>query len=214
MKYSTAKMITAVAVPLVLIAIGIHLLKTAHSSSGGIFLTADQQGQRHFQRKEYREAAVLFQDPMWQGTALYRDGEFEKAARAFSRRDTAEAHFNQGNALLMHGDYEGAITCYDQALERRAEWNAAVENRAIAVARGERTRAEGGDMGDQTLGADDMVFDLNANNEEGQDTQVTSSQAMSDQQIQALWLRRVQTRPADFLKAKFTYQQAAREERP
>jgi Ca-activated chloride channel family protein len=30
--------------------------------------------------------------------------------------------------------------------------------------------------------------------------------------MQALWLRRVQTRPADFLRAKFAYQQAAQAE--
>jgi Ca-activated chloride channel family protein len=30
--------------------------------------------------------------------------------------------------------------------------------------------------------------------------------------MQSLWLRRVQTRPADFLKAKFEYQQAMKGE--
>jgi Ca-activated chloride channel family protein len=32
---------------------------------------------------------------------------------------------------------------------------------------------------------------------------------LSAQEIQALWLRRISTRPADFLKAKFAYQEAA-----
>ena len=29
---------------------------------------------------------------------------------------------------------------------------------------------------------------------------------MSDEQVRALWLKRVQTQPADFLRAKFAYQ--------
>jgi len=52
-------------------------------------------------RGEFVEAAQAFRDPMWQGAACYRAGEFEKAAQAFARRDTAEAHYNQGNAWLM-----------------------------------------------------------------------------------------------------------------
>ncbi|HIE98204.1 MAG: hypothetical protein ABGZ53_25045 [Fuerstiella sp.] len=35
-----------------------------------------------------------------------------------------------------------------------------------------------------------------------------TGQPLSDSAMQALWLRRVQTKPADFLKAKFAYQLA------
>jgi Ca-activated chloride channel family protein len=67
-------------------------------------------------------------------------------------------------------------------------------------------------MGDQKIGADKIIFDKDAKNNEGQETEVAGGKALSDQAIQALWLRRVQTRPADFLKAKFAYQEAARAE--
>ena len=177
----------------------------------GLWFTPDQQGQRHFQRGEFGEAAAAFRDPLWQGAAWYRAGEFEKAAQAFARRDNAEAHYNQGNAWLMRGKYETAIASYDRALEKRPDWKEAAENRAIAAARAKMTEAKGGDMGDQLLGADKIVFDKKAKNE-GQDTEITGGKALSDQEIQALWLRRVQTRPADFLKAKFAYQRAVRAE--
>ena len=62
-------------------------------------------------------------------------------------------------------------------------------------------------MGDQQLGADDLVFDKNKP-PGGQDTEVAGEQAVSNATVQALWLRNVQTRPADFLKAKFAYQRA------
>lgn len=150
----------------------------------------------------------MFREPLWQGAAWYRAGEFENAARAFARRNTAEAHFNQGNAWLMRGQYPAAIAWYDRALELRPDWQAAAENRALAVARAQTIEPQGGDMGDPKLGADKIVFDKNAKNE-GLDTELAGGKALSDPELQALWLRRVQTRPADFLKVKFALQQAA-----
>ena len=175
---------------------------------GGLWLTQDQQGQRLFEQGEFTEAAATFRDPMWQGIAWYRAGEFKKAVQSFAQVDTAEAHFNQGNAWLMQGKYDIAITSYDHALATRHDWKEAIENRALAAARAKKIKQTGGDMGDQKLGADKMVFDKNAKNE-GQDTEVTGSEALSDAQIQALCLRRVQTRPADFLRSKFSFQQAS-----
>jgi Ca-activated chloride channel family protein len=177
----------------------------------GLWFTPDQQGRRHFQRGEFTEAAQAFRDPLWQGAAWYRAGEFEKAAQAFARRDTAEAHYNQGNAWLMRGKYETAVACYDRALKKSPAFKDAKENRALAAARAKMTEAKGGDMGEQLIGADKIVFDNKAKNE-GQDTEIAGGKPLSDQEMQALWLRRVQTRPADFLKAKFAYQKAAREE--
>ena len=195
------------AVIVVLTGLG-YLAVGARQSPPAFFRTIDQQGATHYRNGDFREAAEVFQDPLWQGTAWYRAGEFKKAAVAFSRRDTPEAHYNRGNALLMHGDYTGAVASYDRTLEKQPDWKQARENRDLAMARGERTQAEGGDMGDQQLGADDVVFNPDAKNEGGQDTQIAEGGGVSEQDVQALWLRRVQTRPAEFLKAKFAYQQA------
>jgi Ca-activated chloride channel family protein len=183
----------------------------AAMSWSALWLTPDQQGQRLFARGEFAEAAVAFHDPLWQGAAFYRNGDFEQAARAFARRDSAEAHYNQGNARLMLGTYDAAIACYDRALARRPEWPQALQNRAIAAARARLAENQGGDMGDQKIGADEIVFDSKKPNE-GQETEVDGEKALSDAEIQALWLRRVQTRPADFLRAKFAWQQALRAE--
>lgn len=180
-----------------------------------LWFTPDQLGWRHFQRGEFTEAAENFRDSSWRATALYRAGEFEAAAKEFARSDTAESIFNQGNAQLMHGAYEAAIACYDRALAKRPEWDEALENRAIAVARKELVDTTGGDMGDQTIGADKIVFDGKIKKSDGgQETEIAGGKAMSDQQIQALWLRRVQTKPADFLRNKFMYQQSQRGDTP
>jgi Ca-activated chloride channel family protein len=182
-------------------------------SWAGLWFTPDQQGQRKFERGEFADASKVFRDPMWKAAALYREGEFEKAAQLFARGDSAEAQYNRGNSWLMHGAYDTAISCYDRALEKRPDWKEAKDNKALAAARAKMVEQKGGDMGDQQIGADKIVFDKDAKNE-GQETEVTGEKAMSDQEIQAMWLRRVQTRPADFLKAKFSYQEAMKQEAP
>jgi Ca-activated chloride channel family protein len=188
-----------------------YFLVIAAFTWAGLWFTPDQYAYRLFENGEKLEAAKAFQDPMWQGVAFFRAGEFKDAAQAFARIDSGEGHYNQGNSWLMHGAYDAAIKSYDRALAKHPGWKEATENRDLAIARAKMTEAKGGDMGDQTIGADKIVFDKNSKNE-GQDTEVDAGQALSDQEIQALWLRRVQTKPADFLKAKFSYQQARRQE--
>lgn len=192
--------------------LGIAFIAACFHYGMDLWLTPDQQGRRHYDRGEFKQAAAVFHDPMWQGAALYRAGEFEDAAQAFTRQDSDEGQFNQGNAWLMHGTYEQAIACYDRALEKRPGWKEAEENKQLAIARDAKLSKTGGDMGNQTLGADKIVFDKDAKNDEGQETVIREGTAASDQEIQAMWLRRIQTRPADFLKARFSYQQAMKQD--
>ena len=176
-----------------------------------LWFTPDQQGLRLMNRGEFQAAAETFRDPMRQGVAWFRAGEFEKAEQAFARLATADAEFNRGNCLIMRGKYEDAIQRFDRALELDPQLEAARINRDIAVARAKLVEQTGGDMGNQKMGADEIVFDKNKKSG-GQDTETEGSQPLSESEMQALWLRRVQTKPADFLKAKFAYQLSAEEQ--
>ncbi len=176
----------------------------------GLWFTPEQQGQRLLNRGEFSAAAEAFRDPMRKGTAWFRAGEFEKAEQAFARVATPEAEFDRGTCLVMLGKYGPAVERFDRALEFRPDWKAAEVNRSIAVARLKMTEQKGGDMGDQKLGADEIVYDKDKKSG-GQETQDDGGTPLSDADMQALWLRRVQTKPADFLKAKFAYQLAADE---
>ncbi len=169
--------------------------------------TADQQGQQLMDRGEYQQAAEVFQDPMRQGAAWFRAGEFEKAEQSFARVGTAEAEFNRGNCLVLRGKYADAIARYDRALELKPDFESAQINREIAQIRAERMEQKGGDMGDQKIGADEIRFDKKEN-QDGQDTELQKEQQVPGEQMQAMWLKRVQTKPADFLRAKFSYQLA------
>ena len=175
-------------------------------------LTADQKAYRLFEEGDYQTAAADFADPMWRGTALFRLGEFEQAAGVFAGYDTADAAFNQGNALVMLGQYDEAIARYDRALELRPDWEPAVVNREIAATRAARLKQEGGDMTGGMLEADDIVFSDKKSPPSDQTEQTDGGQPMSDEEMRAIWLRQVTTKPADFLRAKFAYQQATRPE--
>ncbi|MEN7972327.1 MAG: tetratricopeptide repeat protein [Verrucomicrobiota bacterium] len=157
------------------------------------------------EQERFAEAAEAFQDPMHIGVAWYRAGEFKKAEEAFRLLDTPEADFNRGNCFVFLGQYEEAVKSYDRTLKARPEWDAAITNREIARTRAKAMEKKGGEMGDQKIGADEIKFDADPD-KGGQDTQTEEQQPLSKEEMQALWLRRVQTKPADFLKAKFSYQ--------
>lgn len=170
------------------------------------WLSPDQRGQWLMREARYTDAAAAFADPLWRGIALMKAGSFKEAAAGFAGIDTAEAAYDQGNALVMLGKYEDAVGRYDRALALRPSWADARANRKLAQARAERLKLTGGDeTGGQTK-PDEVVFDKNKKpGTEGEKDQSGQGE-MSDAAIRASWLKRVQTQPADFLRAKFRYQ--------
>jgi len=188
------------------------LVASAWSLASGVFslLTPDQRAYRLYEQARFEEAAEQFADPLWKGIALFKQGEFERSAAVFAAYDTAESAFNHGNALVMQGKYEGAAVRYGRALELDPEWEDASINREIALARAAMLKREGGDMTGGMLGADDIVFSEGKSPATAGNEQVVVAQEMSDAELRAVWLRQVQTKPADFLQAKFAYQYATR----
>jgi Ca-activated chloride channel family protein len=169
-----------------------------------LWLWPDQRGRWLMHADRPAEAAEAFRDPLWRGVALFRAGDFKGAAQAFAARDTAEGAFDQGNALVMLGQYDDALKRYDRALALRPNWPDAVKNREIARIRGERRKTEGGITDNTESKPDEVVFDKTKKG--GEDTTLEQAAPMSDAAVRAMWLKRVQTRPADFLRAKFAYQ--------
>ncbi|WP_437881130.1 VWA domain-containing protein [Pseudomonas sp. LRF_L74] len=96
-----------------------------------LWLRPDQQGQRLLQAEKPKEAASRFEDPQWQGEALYRAGDYPAAAARFAQGDSAAAHYNRGNALAKSNELEAAIDAYDQALEQQPDLLPARQNKAL-----------------------------------------------------------------------------------
>jgi Ca-activated chloride channel family protein len=188
--------------------IAVVFLTTGHGSLVTFFLNPDQGAHRYYLHGDYKKAAELFNDPMWKGTAYFKLGEFASAANQFMGMDTAEAAYNHGNALVMQGRYDEAVGKYDRALELKPAWEDAVHNRDLALSRAEFLRKEGSEMTGGQLGADEIVFSEGKTPPSAQEEQIQGQQQIGDEEIRAMWLRNVQTKPADFLRAKFAYQYA------
>lgn len=92
---------------------------------------ADQQGQRLLEAQRPAEAAERFEDPQWQGLALYQAGDYPAAAERFARGDNAVAHYNRGNALARSNELEAALEAYSQALELQPDLLPAQKNKAL-----------------------------------------------------------------------------------
>ena len=96
--------------------------KAATATSGAgqfwrdLWQTSDQQGQQHYQQKDYQQAAGQFEDSQWQGSAHYKAGDYEQALQAFKQSDNAQAFYNQGNSLAQLQKIDEAIDAYKKAL--------------------------------------------------------------------------------------------------
>jgi Ca-activated chloride channel family protein len=94
----------------------------AHAMSWqDLWLRKDQQAAKALADNDPQQAASLFNSPPWKGVAEYRAGNYEGAVAALGPLDSAEAHYNRGNALAMNGRLEEALKAYDQAMRRDQE---------------------------------------------------------------------------------------------
>jgi Ca-activated chloride channel family protein len=180
-----------------------------------LWFTPEQQGQRLMDQGKYQEAAAKFTSPEKIGAALFLAGDFKNAATVLGRSGSAEANYNRGNALIMQGQYEAAIESYQKALMKRPNWLEAEQNLEIARLRKQALAPPDDDSGGTggQLEADEIVFDDTGRVNKSSSEQVidASDQPMGEEAMRAMWLRKVETRPADFLAARFNYQLATRD---
>jgi Ca-activated chloride channel family protein len=173
-----------------------------------LWQTQEQQAQELMRAGNYQAAAQRAVDPLRRGNALYRGKDFEAAQTVYTGIASAEGRFNLGNTLVLLGRYVEAIKAYREALALRPDWTPAKDNLLIARLRAERMQTEGGEMTGGQLEADEIVFEEGGSDKASKPIEMTGGEPLSDEQLRLLWLRKVQTRPADFLRAKFAYQYA------
>lgn len=96
-----------------------------------IYLSGDQRGYQAWLNQNYIAAEREFDDPAWRGSALYRQAKYAEAAEAFNKLETADGRYNLGNALAKSGELEAAKQAYQQALEKKPDFNQAQRNLEI-----------------------------------------------------------------------------------
>lgn len=141
-----------------------------------LWQTRDQQGADAFVAEEHATAAALFESTEWAGAASYRAENYEAAIAAYSAVDTADGHYNRGNALAVAGNYAEAIAAYDLALGFNLENDDAIHNKEIVEQLLEQEEAESGENQDGESQENDS--------EQNSESESEESQENSDQQDQ------------------------------
>ena len=102
----------------IVLCVCLPLAVPARAAEGTLWKRADQQQQQRIE----------------QGAQAYRKGNFAAAEKDFAGIDSADALYNQGNALAKQGLYDEAIAAYDRALRQQPEMEDAIENRKVVDA--------------------------------------------------------------------------------
>jgi len=105
--------------------------QTFAQASNSWWQTPDQQGARALAQGNAKDAAALFEDSAWRGTAHYATENWLEAADNFGRLRDADNLYNKGNALAKAGEYRKAIEAYTASLELTPDADDALRNREL-----------------------------------------------------------------------------------
>ena len=144
-----------------------------------LWKTKDQQGQTHFNKDEFEQAAEQFENPQWQGSAHYQAGNYEEALAAFQKGNDAQSLYNQGNALAKLQKLEEAIEAYDNALKMNPDHADAKANKALL----EKLKQQQ-DQQQQDQDSSENKDKQENNDQENQDQQSQESQKQDGDQQQ------------------------------
>ena len=200
----------------------------------------DQQAFNALREGDPQQAAALAKDPALAGEAWYRSEDYANALESWTGLDTADAHYNRGNALAQAGNLDGALAAYDRALEIDPDMLDAIYNRNLVEELKEQQEEEQqGDQGEsgeseeseeQKEGVEGEDQEVSGEDEQGesseeqeseqqessesqqQEQQVDYAEEWSEEDAQAMeqWLRRIPDDPGGLLRRKFRNQHQRR----
>ena len=170
----------------------------------------DQQAYRALSEQDAAKAAALARDPSLSGEAWFRSGEYANAKEAWSRAESADAHYNRGNALAHLGEYDAAIAAYDRALSLDPGMQDAEINRELVEKMKEQQeqQQQEGDQGDSQESESSSEQQQGEQGQEGDEQQ--GEQEGEDAQAMEQWLRRIPDDPGGLLRRKFRNQHQRR----
>ncbi len=136
-----------------------------------LWKTKDQQAQQLFNEEVFSDAASSFERSDWKGSAHFRAGDYEKALSAFEQGQDATAFYNQGNTLAKLDRLEDAIKAYEQALMLNPDFEDAAKNKEIIEQLKQQQEQQQEQQGDQQQ-----------DGEQNESEQESQDQKNSDQQ--------------------------------
>ncbi len=175
-----------------------------------LWLSHDQQGQWYFSQGEYLQAAQLFDHTQWRATAFYAAQEFSVADALWEKEPGYLALYHRANALAHQQRYQHAIDSYRLSLTLEPDFLPARENLSLVEVLAKQPDAVSDySSGEKArLEADEIVFEKNTERmQQASERENLDAGQLSSEEVQALWMRRLQSTPSDFLRLKFRYQE-------
>lgn len=96
-----------------------------------LWQTPNQRAQQAFNQQQYQQAAEQFDNLDWRAAAQYRAGQYQQAAETLKNTQSADGHYNRGNALAKAGQLQDALQAYQQALQLDPNHQDAKFNKAL-----------------------------------------------------------------------------------
>ncbi len=159
-----------------------------------LWKTKDQQAAEAFADENHELAASLFEQTGWRGAANYRAKNYESAIASFSTTDTADGHYNRGNALALAGKLPEAIAAYDVAISRDPEHADAIYNKEIVERLLEEQESEQGEnqegenqenQSEQNSQSESQEQNQNSENQDQESQEGNEEQQQNEQQNEA-----------------------------
>ena len=141
-----------------------------------LWLNKNQKAMRALDSEQAEVAAELFQNNEWKAAAKYRSGDYAATAELLNEYEDDRNIYNKANSLAKQGNYEDAITAYDQVLENNSEHEDAKFNKQLVEKELEKQQqSESGDKSEENS-------EKNEDNksEQQQDPQSEGEQQQSD----------------------------------
>ncbi|WP_339722561.1 VWA domain-containing protein [uncultured Paraglaciecola sp.] len=144
--------------------------------------TPDQQAMQAYNKNEYEQAANTFDDPLWQGTAHYKNGDYQAALESFSQLSPNDKHYtdatyNAANSLAQLGEVDQAIAAYEKVLEQQPDHEDALANKTLL----ERLKNQQEQQNDQSGEQSQDKQDQDSENQEQQEGQNDDQQQEGEQ---------------------------------
>ena len=159
-----------------------------------LWKTKDQQAAEAFADENHELAASLFEQTGWRGAANYRAKNYESAIASFSTTDTADGHYNRGNALALAGNLPEAIAAYDVAIARDPEHADASYNKEIVERLLEEQESQQGEnqegenqenQSEQNSQSESQEQNQNSENQDQESQEGNEEQQQNEQQNEA-----------------------------
>ncbi|MDQ7048821.1 MAG: VWA domain-containing protein [Enterobacterales bacterium] len=96
-----------------------------------LWRTKNQQAQSAFSKKDYANAAKLFEDNQWKAASEYRKGDFSQATNHFAELKDTESTYNYANSLAKSQQFKKAIETYNKVLSQNPKHEDALFNKKL-----------------------------------------------------------------------------------